>query len=101
MTADQIQFIVWIVLLILSATGGFLFNKVLDHEKRIQRVEDVQGTKIDAIGLKVDRLEETVKELSINIHKEKNMESQFTAVMQSILHFMERHEGNFNNHTNP
>ena len=88
---EVLIFIAGICFTVLSGVTVYLFTRSQDHEKRIQRIEDVQGNKIDTLVMKVDGLEKAITDLSANVHKEKNIESQFTATLKAILDFMETH----------
>jgi len=59
------------------------------HEQRIQRIEDVQGNKIAELIHRFDKVEESLKELSLQIHKEKNVESAMTGILTGILRHLE------------
>jgi TolA-binding protein len=74
-----------------------------DHEKRIQRSEDVQSLKIDDLSKKVSLMEVEMKHefeqmkqqvgtLSQNLHKQKNEESALVFATNGLLKFLERHE---------
>lgn len=72
-----------------------------DHEKRIQKIEDVQNIKIDLLSvelgkmeLKIDSLATQVSTLSQNFHKQKNEESQLVNAANGLLKFLERNEKN-------
>ena len=78
-------FIAGVAVSFLGAVSKYLFDKVQDHEKRVQKMEDLHGSKIDNIERKIDRLEqtidrleETIRALADNIHKEKNQENQLS-----------------------
>lgn len=82
--------------LILLGVSGYLITKSFDHEKRIQRVEDVQGSKIDTQGMKIDLLAQELKEYKIEIsqkletltamvHKDKNFEQQLNTTLSLLL----------------
>jgi len=95
----------WIATVALIAlVYGDMKNKVkqLDisrekHEHRIQKIEDVQGNKID--GLKADfaefkmEIKQDIKKLSDNIHKEKDAEQgingSLVALNKTMLKFQE------------
>lgn len=76
----------------LSGVATYLFNKSQDHERRIQKVEDITSIKIDTLIEKVNDLEKTqeklevkIAELAHNLHKEKNVESQLTQTLALLL----------------
>ena len=78
-------FIAGVAVSFLGAVSKYLFDKVQDHEKRVQKMEDLHGSKIDNIERKIDRLEETIRALADNIHKEKNQENQLTTAITLLL----------------
>lgn len=59
----------------------YLFNKMEDHEKRIQKMEDIHGDRLTQLEKKIDKLEISIQELAKNIHKEKNVENQLVQTM--------------------
>jgi hypothetical protein len=68
----EVQYIFNLVLGGVTAIAVYLFNLVMQHEKRIQKIEDVQSIKIDdlkkdfeAMEKKIDALTQAVQELSI------------------------------------
>jgi TolA-binding protein len=56
-----------------------------DHEKRVQKLEDIHTIKIDQVAEKLDKLERKVEELAYNIHKEKNVENQLTQAINLLI----------------
>ena len=65
-------------------------------EKKVQKIEDIQGTKLDAQGLKIDSLSAEFKEfksdindkleaLRVALHKEENMENQLNTTLTLLL----------------
>ena len=81
------EWLVWVV----SGFGVYIFREQLLHEKRIQRLEDVQGVAISDLKKdfadmekKIDKLVENVNILSNNIHKEKNQEGALTTTLEGL-----------------
>jgi len=81
------EWLVWIV----SGFGVYIFREQLLHEKRIQRLEDVQGVAIldlkkDFADMekKIDKLAENVNTLSNNIHKSKNEEGALKTSLEAL-----------------
>ena len=68
----------------------YLFGKLQDHETRIQSIEDIQGTKLDNLEKKIDKIELSIEALSANIHKEKNAENQLVQAVTNLNKFLER-----------
>lgn len=65
------------------------------QEKRLQKLEDIHTIKIDQVAEKLDKLERKFEELSYNIHKEKNVESQLTQTLNLLLKELQsKHENN-------
>lgn len=65
----ELQPIVNIVFGIVSAVCIWFFNKSNDHEKRIQKIEDVQGNAIKDLEKTVDKLEHKIDGLTSSINK--------------------------------
>lgn len=63
---------------------------VSGHEKRIQKGEDIQGTKLEQLEKKIDKIEQSIEALSINIHKEKNQEAQLVNAIAAMTKVLER-----------
>ena len=66
---------------VLMGISKYLFNKMEDHEKRIQKMEDIHGDRLTELEKKIDKLEISIQELAKNIHKEKNIENQLVQTM--------------------
>jgi len=86
------QYLFNLGIMALAGVATYLFNKIQEYEKRIQKVEDVTLFKIDALIDKVDKLEISNEklntkfaELAYNIHREKNVESQLTITLGLLL----------------
>lgn len=86
---------------IYSTRFKVLENAKDDHEKRVQKIEDVQTIKIDQLSIefskmevKIDGLASQVSTLSQNFHKQKNEESQLVNAANGLLKFLERNEKN-------
>lgn len=85
---------------ILSGVGIYFFARTSDHEKRIQRIEDVQGNTIEGLkedvnelSKKVDTLTEKVNILAANVHNKKNIDGQLSQTLNLILRKLnEEHE---------
>lgn len=96
MTLD-FQYVFNLGIMALAGVATYLFNKSQDHERRIQKLEDVTSIKIDDLITKVDKLEISneklelkINELAHNIHKEKNQEQQLATVMNLMLKELEK-----------
>jgi hypothetical protein len=68
----EIQYIINVAFGIVSGIAIYLFNQSNQHEKRIQKIEDVQSIKIEdlkkdfeAMEKKIDALTKAVNELSL------------------------------------
>jgi len=88
----EFQYIFNLGIMALAGIATYLFNKSQDHERRVQKLEDVTSIKIDDLINKVDKLEVSneklevkIEELAHNLHKEKNAENQLTSVMKLVL----------------
>jgi uncharacterized protein YlxW (UPF0749 family) len=47
----------------------WFFNKSADHEKRIQKIEDVQGNAIQKLEKTVEKLEQKIDNLTLAINE--------------------------------
>jgi len=95
----EFQYLFNLGIMALAGIATYLFNKSQDHERRVQKLEDVTSIKIDDLITKVDKLEVSneklevsneklevkIEELAHNLHKEKNAENQLTSVMKLVL----------------
>ena len=93
------QYVFNLGVMALVGVAAYLFNKLQDHEKRIQKVEDVTAIKIDDLITKVDKLEVTneklevkINELAHNIHQEKNVESQMVQALNLLYKELSRRD---------
>jgi len=82
-----------------GAVATYLFVQSSNHEKRIQKIEDVQGIKIDELKKdfeemerKIDKLTENVSTLSANVHKSKNEENALNTTLQAILKYLNKED---------
>lgn len=82
-------FIAGVAVSFLGAVSKYLFDKVQDHEKRVQSIEDIQGTKLDTLEKKIDKIESAIETLSANLHKEKNQEGQLTIAITKLYQYLE------------
>lgn len=91
-------------LLVLFAAGlsSFLFVRSISHGERIQRLEDITGNEVKElkedfkefkkeITDKLDTAMSQIRDMGVQIHKEKNVEQQMQATLASLLKFMEEH----------
>jgi|GEM_PF-5954937 TolA-binding protein len=70
-----------------------------DMQVRVQKIEDVQGSKIDQLTkefgrmeVKIDEMKNQLITLSQNFHKLKNEESSLVSATYALLKFLERNE---------
>jgi hypothetical protein len=67
----------------------YLFTRSADHEKRIQRIEDVQGSKIDLLSKDLNdfkkEMSSKIDGLTSMVHKDKNMEGQLNHTLGLLL----------------
>lgn len=80
----------------LAVVGAYLFNNQQQIEKRVQRLEDVQGGAVDGLKadikemeVKVDKLTEKINTLASNIHAQKNADNYLNATLNAILKHLE------------
>lgn len=91
-------------LLILFTTGltSFLFWRSITHGEKIQRLEDITGNEVKdlkedfkefkkEISAKLDSAMSQIRDMGVQIHKEKNVEQQMQSTLSSLLKFMEEH----------
>jgi predicted metal-dependent RNase len=84
---------------IASGVTIYLFTMVSSLKERVQRVEDLQGSKLDNLKDEFDdfrkEMKEELKNIATQIHKEKTAETQMSSVLTLILKELEnRHEKN-------
>lgn len=79
-----VLFIASIAISILGVVAKYLFGKIQDHEKRVQKVEDLHGNKLDSLEKKIDQMQITIQTLANNLHKEKNVESALVATLTAL-----------------
>jgi hypothetical protein len=74
---------------ILSGFTVYIFTRNSDHEKRIQRIEDVQGSKIDTLTQDLKDFKHDVSQkldaLYVMVHKDKNVEDQLNKTLNLLL----------------
>jgi len=89
---NLIYWIAGIFLAVLAAVSKYLFDKVSDHEKRVQKMEDIHGDKLSTLEKKIDKLEISIQSLAKNLHTEKNQEHQLTIAITQLYKFLEKNE---------
>jgi hypothetical protein len=75
---------------ILLGVAVFLLVKYLDHEKRIQKMEDVQGLKIDALVKKVEDLEVELNLIKNEVHINKDLVNQMKGTIFNVNKWIEK-----------
>lgn len=85
-------FIAGVAVSFLGAVSKYLFDKVQDHEKRVQKMEDIHGDKLTTLEKKIDKLEISIQNLATNLHKEKNQEHQLSVAITKLYKFLEHNE---------
>lgn len=89
-------FVAGVAVSFLGAVSKYLFDKVQDHEKRIQKIEDVQGTKLDNISSELKDFKHDVASkldaLTNMIHKEKNQENVLNNTLTLLLKELEKRD---------
>jgi predicted PurR-regulated permease PerM len=74
---------------IASGVTIYLFTMVSSLKERVQRVEDLQGSKLDNLKDEFDdfrkEMKEELKNIAAQIHKEKNIEQQTNNVLALLL----------------
>lgn len=90
MSNQLIIFIAGIAYTILSGVIVYLFSRASDHEKRVQRLEDVLPANFKSLEKKVDNLSIKVDNLAEQVHKEKNVENQLQTTIIAILKHLEK-----------
>lgn len=98
MTFD-VQYLFNLAIGALSVAFGYLFTMCNTLEKRVQRLEDVQGTAVNELKndikemeSKIDKLTEKVTNLAYNVHANKNAENQLNNTLTAILKHLQHHE---------
>lgn len=68
--------------------------KVEELEKRVQKIEDVQGNKLDALSSDFKEFKHDINEkleaLRVTLHREKNMENQLNNTLTLLLRELEK-----------
>lgn len=93
--AEAINILLYVLSILVAVLGFFskyLFDKVQDHEKRIQKMEDLHGDRLTTLEKKIDKLEISIQNLATNLHKEKNEEHNLTIAIKKLYEFLETHE---------
>lgn len=93
--ADWTNIFIFIAGTFITFLGGvskYLFDKNQDHEKRIQKIEDIHGNKFETLEKKIDNLEVSIQNLASNLHKEKNQEHNLTIAITKLYQHLERNE---------
>jgi septal ring factor EnvC (AmiA/AmiB activator) len=72
--------------------ANYLFDRSQTHETRIQTIENIQGTKLDQLEKKIDKIELSIETLAANIHKEKNTEMQLSNAITLLYNYLEKNE---------
>jgi DNA-binding transcriptional regulator GbsR (MarR family) len=91
-------------ILVLFTTGltSFLFWRSISPGERIQRLEDITSNEVKELKEdfkdfkkevtgKLDSAMSSIKEMGLQIHKEKNIEQQMQNTLSNLLKFMEEH----------
>ena len=72
--------------------------KVDELEKRVQKIEDVQGNKLDALAADFKEFKTDVNDkleaVRLALHKEKNMENQLNTTLTLLLRELEKKSEN-------
>ena len=91
---NVILFILSVLMAVLGFFSAYLFNKVQDHEKRIQRKEDVDGQKIDNLIKSFDEFKSEmkidIKNLKTEVHDKKNYDGTLVVTMSAILKHLDK-----------
>lgn len=92
----EFQYIFNLGIMIVGGVAMYLFGRTQDHEKRIQKVEDVQGTKLDRLTNDFENFQvemrAQLKTISDNIHKKNNTENTTDKTLKALLNYLERNE---------
>lgn len=98
----EAQVLLNILTIFLTGLSSFLFWRSITHGERIQRLEDITGNEVKElkedfkefkkeITDKLDKAMNSIKDMGVQIHKEKNVEQQMQSTLSSLLKFMEEH----------
>jgi len=115
----EIKYIIFAAGTVITALIGVVWSLIINRlkaaelavinlDRRTQKIEDVQGTKLEELTKKVDVLANKFEDLANQIHKEKNIESSMNGTLIALLKYVEngyeQHEkiikalDNLNNH---
>lgn len=97
----DINAVIGIAYTALSGVGVYLFSQVSSLQKRVQKIEDVKDLELTAIKKEVADLDKKVvdgfmdvnqklKTINENIHKQKNEESTINTTLVAILKFLNK-----------
>lgn len=99
MASEAISIVLFVLSILVAVLGFFskyLFDKVQDHEKRIQKKEDVDGQKIDNLIKSFDEfkseMKSDIKNLKIEVHDKKNYDGTLVVTMSAILKHLDKIE---------
>jgi len=98
----ETQTLLNLLTLIMSGLTSFLFWRSITHGEHIQRLEDITGNEVKELKQdfkefkkdvtnKLDLAMDSIKDMGVQIHKEKNVEQQMQSTLSSLLEFLERH----------
>jgi predicted Holliday junction resolvase-like endonuclease len=110
-----ILFCLSIILGLVTFLSSFIFWQIItdlkllkskddEKEKRIQKLEDLQGHKVDELIKKIDKVEDDLQKLSEYVHNKKHdandIIQQFSGMMTTINSAMRDHVLIINPHIN-
>ena len=79
---------------IASGVTIYLFTMVISLKERVQRVEDIQGTKLDNLSADFKEFQKEMKHdlgaLKTALHREKNAENQLNTTLTLVLKELEK-----------
>ena len=87
MTLDNITFLHYAI----TVVGGvaiYLFTKTVDHEKRIQRVEDVYTRETERLIVSLDEVKRDLSQLTQYVHQKMHDDVNKQAYTEKLINLM-------------
>ena len=90
----EFQYIFNLGIMAIGGIAMYLFGKSQDHEKRIQKVEDIQGTKLDRLTTDFEKFQLDINlkltKISEEIHKKNGTDNAIDKTMNAVLKHLEK-----------
>ena len=87
MTLD-IQYLLNIAIGLLSVVAGYLFARNQDHEKRIQRIEDVYAKETEKLSKTMEEVKKELAELTLYVHQKMHDDANRQSYTDKLIDLM-------------